>query len=168
LSINKKRKLVPKTVDCICLGNAHHSIVYRFLVVKSVVDDVYVDTFLESFDVTFFDNIFPMKNLHNMSRLLENVIADTSPETSKNFLHVKHTLESIHEEIDSEAPRRSKRQRIVKSFGDDFTIYLMDDTPITILEAFASPDADDWKEAVHSEMDSILSNGTWGAGSSII
>jgi hypothetical protein len=37
----------------------------------------------------------------------------------------------------------------------------MDDTPKTIIKAFASPDADDWKEAVHSEMDSILSNGTW-------
>jgi hypothetical protein len=37
----------------------------------------------------------------------------------------------------------------------------MDDTPTTIAEAFASPDADDWKEAVHNEMDSILSIGTW-------
>jgi hypothetical protein len=37
----------------------------------------------------------------------------------------------------------------------------MDDTPKTIVEAFASPDADDWKEAVRSEMDSILSKGTW-------
>ena len=37
----------------------------------------------------------------------------------------------------------------------------MDDTPITIAEAFASPDADDWKEAVQNEMDSILANGTW-------
>ena len=37
----------------------------------------------------------------------------------------------------------------------------MDDTPKTIAEAYASPDVDDWKEAVHNEMDSILSNGTW-------
>jgi hypothetical protein len=37
----------------------------------------------------------------------------------------------------------------------------MDDTPKTIVEAFASPDVDDWKEVVRSEMDSILSNGTW-------
>ena len=36
----------------------------------------------------------------------------------------------------------------------------MDDTPASIAEAYASPDADDWKEVVHSEMDSILSNGT--------
>jgi hypothetical protein len=36
----------------------------------------------------------------------------------------------------------------------------MDDIPKTILEALASPDTDDWKEAVHSEMDSIFSNET--------
>jgi hypothetical protein len=36
----------------------------------------------------------------------------------------------------------------------------MDETLGSISEAFAYPDVDDWKEAVHSEMDSILSNGT--------
>jgi hypothetical protein len=40
-------------------------------------------------------------------------------------------------------------------------VYLVDDTPTSIIEAYTSLDADDWKEAVHSEMDSILSNGTW-------
>jgi hypothetical protein len=56
--INKKRKLSPKIVDCVFLGYAHHSIVYRFLVIKSDIPDVHVDTFLESRDVTFFENIF--------------------------------------------------------------------------------------------------------------
>ncbi|MBB1235898.1 hypothetical protein EII06_29340, partial [Klebsiella pneumoniae] len=56
---------------------------------------------------------------------------------------------------------RSKRQRTAKSFGDDFTVYLVDDTPKSISEAYASPDADYWKEAVRSEMDSIIANGTW-------
>jgi hypothetical protein len=32
--INKKRKLSPKIVDCVLLGYAHHSIAYRFLVIK--------------------------------------------------------------------------------------------------------------------------------------
>jgi hypothetical protein len=90
-----------------------------------------------------------------------NVIADTSPEPSENFDHAKHTPEPIHEEIDSEVPRRSMGPSTAKSFGDDFTIYLVNDTPKIIIEAFASPDADDWKEAVHSEIDSILSNETW-------
>jgi hypothetical protein len=159
--INRKHKLSPKIVDCVFLGYAHHSIAYRFVVIKSEIPDVHIDIFLESRDVTFFKNIFPMKNSYGMSSLPTNVIADISPEPSGNFDHVEHTPEPIHEEIDSETPRRSKRPRIAKFFGDDFTIYLVDDTPKTIVEAFASPDANDWKEAVRSEMDSILSNGTW-------
>jgi hypothetical protein len=159
--INKKRKLGPKTVDCVFLGYAHHSTAYRFLVIKSEIPDVHIDIFLESRDVTFFANIFPMKKSYGMSSLPVNVLADTSPEPSENFDHAEHTPEPIHEEIDSEAPRRSKRSRIAKSFGDVFTIYLMNDTPKTIGEAFASPNADDWKEPVRSEINSILSNETW-------
>jgi hypothetical protein len=157
--INKKCKLGPKTVDYICLGYDHHNIAYRFLVIKLEVSDVYVDTFIESRDVTF-ENIFPMKNLHSMSRLPKNVVADATRKSFENFVHAEHTLEPNHEEIDSKAPRRSKRLRTEKSFGDDFTVYLMDDTPKTISKAFASLCVDDWKETVHSEMDSILSNGT--------
>jgi hypothetical protein len=37
----------------------------------------------------------------------------------------------------------------------------VDDTPKTLSEAYASPDAKYWKEAVRNEMDSILINGTW-------
>jgi hypothetical protein len=161
MPINKKRKLGPKTVYCVFLGYAHHSIAYRILAIKSEVSDVHIDTFLESCDVTFFENIFPMKKLYDMSSSSANVIADTTPEPSENFDHEKHTLEPIHEEIDSEAPRRSKRPRTAKSFDNDFTVYFMDDTPKTIIEAFSSPDVNDWKKSVHSEMDSILFNGTW-------
>jgi hypothetical protein len=161
MSINKKRKLCPKTVDCVFWGYAHHNIAYRFLVIKSEIHDVYIDTFLECRDITFFENIFSMKKLYGIPSLPANVLADTSPEPSENFDHAEHTPEPIHEEIDSEAPRRSKRPRTAKSFGDDFTIYLVDDTPKIIVKAFASPDADDWKEVVRSEIDSILSNETW-------
>ena len=52
--INKKRKLGPKTVDCVFLGYAQRSIAYRFLVVKSDVPDMYVDTIIKSRDATFF------------------------------------------------------------------------------------------------------------------
>jgi hypothetical protein len=56
--INKKHKLGPKTGDCVFLRYSHHSIAYRFLAIKSEIPDVHVDTFLESHDVTFFENIF--------------------------------------------------------------------------------------------------------------
>ena len=64
------------------------------------------------------------------------------------------------EKDNNDAPRKSKRQRTVKSFGDDFVVYLMDDTPRIIEEAYSSPDANYWKKAIRSEMDSIMSNGT--------
>ena len=40
-------------------------------------------------------------------------------------------------------------------------VYFVDDTPRTIEDAYSSPDAEYWKEAVRSEMNSIMSNGTW-------
>jgi hypothetical protein len=73
----------------------------------------------------------------------------------------KQTITQNPKEENDGVTRKSKRPRVAKSFGDDFTIYLMDDTPTTIKEAFSSPDADYWKEAIRSEMDSIMSNGTW-------
>jgi hypothetical protein len=84
--INKKCKLGPKIVDCVFLGYAHHSIAYRFLVIKLEVPDVHVDTFSESRDVTFFENIFPMKNSHGMSSLPTNMIDDTTHEPSENLI----------------------------------------------------------------------------------
>jgi hypothetical protein len=61
-----------------------------------------------------------MKKLYDISSLPANMIADTTPEPSENLHHAEHVLEPIHEEIDSEAPRRSKRPRTTKSFDDDF------------------------------------------------
>ena len=63
-------------------------------------------------------------------------------------------------EDDTIVTRKSKRQRTAKSFGDDYIVYLMDDTTTTIEEVYSSLDADLWKEAVQSEMDFVMSNGT--------
>jgi len=52
--INKKRKLEQKTVDCVFLGYAIHSVGYRFLIINSGVPDMVVSTIMESRDVTFF------------------------------------------------------------------------------------------------------------------
>ena len=99
--------------------------------------------------------------MHSTSRFSSEItpvlIVPTISESSEQPIE----REEILEKDDSEAPRRSKRQRVAKSFGDDFTMYFVDDTPTTIAEAYASPDADDWKEPIQSEMDSILSSGMW-------
>ncbi|KAK1645792.1 hypothetical protein QYE76_063597 [Lolium multiflorum] len=96
-------------------------------------------------------------DMHSIARISTEIIPESS--TSNEYFEQSH--ENVTEKDDNEAPKRSKRRRIEKSFGDDFIVYLVDDTPTSIAEAYASPDADDWKEAVHNEMDSILSNGTW-------
>jgi hypothetical protein len=54
VSINKKRKLDPKTVDCIFIGYAFHIIDYRFLIIKSGVPDMHVGTIIDSRDAIFF------------------------------------------------------------------------------------------------------------------
>jgi hypothetical protein len=61
VSINKKRKLGPKTVDCIFIGYAFYNIGYKFLIIKSGVPNMHVGTIIESRDATFFENIFPMR-----------------------------------------------------------------------------------------------------------
>src|SRR6266542_437077 len=155
--IAKKRKLGPKTVDCVFLGYAFHSIGYRFLIVKSGVPDMHVGTILEYRDVTFFENIFPMKETSSSS---SNEFIQNSGHND-SVVSFEQPLEENHEKDDNEVIRKRKRQRIEKSFSDDFIVYLVDDTPRTIAEAYGSPDADYWKEAIRSEMDSIMSNGTW-------
>ena len=154
IPIIKKRKLGPKTIDAVFLGYAFHSTAYRFLVIKSESPDVLIDTIIESRDATFFETIFPMKDAYNTP----SRNCDVSHEHPAPIEDSEQPLEEDNSEI---ALRKSKRQRIPKSFGDDFTVYLVEDTPKSIPEAFACPDADDWKEAVRSEMDSIMANGTW-------
>jgi uncharacterized protein YbcI len=81
----------------------------------------------------------------------------------EHFIPAEHTEEShIHNHVkdDNVSTRKSKRPSIAKSFGDDYIVYLVDDTLSTIEEAYSSPDADFWKEAIRSEMDSIMSNAT--------
>jgi hypothetical protein len=81
--ISKKRKLGPKTVDCVFLGYAHNSIAYRFLIVMSEVYDMHVDTIFESRDATFSE-IFPMKDMRSNAKFsteiaLDNTIPIESP-----------------------------------------------------------------------------------------
>jgi hypothetical protein len=52
--INKKHKLGFKTVDCVFLGYAIHSVGYTFLIINSEVPDMHVCTIMESRDTTFF------------------------------------------------------------------------------------------------------------------
>jgi hypothetical protein len=119
---------------------------------------MHVGIIIESRDAIFFKNEFPMKNTPNTTGH-EFII----PHEHENFTPIEQ-VEEPHiqnpEVDDTIVTRKSKRQRITKSFGDDYIVYLVDDTPTAIEEAYSSLDADLWKETVWSEIDSIMSNGT--------
>jgi hypothetical protein len=137
LPVRKKRKLGPKTVDCVILGYAFYSIGYRFLIVKSEVSDMRVGTIMESNDATFFEDIFPMKGSSSSSNQempsLSSQELFTIPEPTILIEHSENPVED-----NNKAPTRSKRRRTEKTFGNDFIVYLVDDTPTSILEACAS------------------------------
>ena len=70
------------------------------------------------------------------------------PETHEPVIHADvETHEEIPEEDNDIVTQKSKRRRVAKSFGEDYIIYLVDDTPTTIAEAYSSLNADLWKEA---------------------
>jgi hypothetical protein len=113
---------------------------------------------MESRDAIFFEDEFPMKN-NTPSMSSHDYIS--IPESHEPIVHADVEIhEEIPEEDNNIVARKSKRQRVTKSFGEDFIIYLVNDTPTIIAEAYSSFDADSWKEAVQSEMDFIMSNGT--------
>ncbi|KAK1665909.1 hypothetical protein QYE76_054068 [Lolium multiflorum] len=106
-----------------------------FLIVKSEVSDMHVGTIMESNDATFFEDIFPMKETSSSS-----IQEMPSSSTQELFPEPTMAIENFENPVedDNEAPKRSKRQRIAKSFGHDFIVYLVDDTPTSISEAYAS------------------------------
>jgi hypothetical protein len=122
---------------------------------------MHVDIIFESCDATFFKNIFPMKDMCSNARFSSKIAPDFTMPIESHVESFEQPPKEVLEENDNEVPTRNKRRRIIKSFGDDFILYLVDDTPTAITKAYASPDTDVWKEVVRSEMDSILSNGTW-------
>jgi hypothetical protein len=159
VSINKKRKVGPKTADCVFLGYAIHSVGYRFLIINSEVPDMHVGTIMKSRDATFFENKFSMKTTPSTTG--HEYVIPHEHEMFTPVQQIEKPYEQNPEEDDIVVTRKSKRQRFATSFGNDYIVYLMDDTPTTIEQAYSSPDADLWKEAVRSEMNSIMSNGTW-------
>ncbi|XP_074363563.1 putative mitochondrial protein AtMg00820 [Apium graveolens] len=58
-------------------------------------------------------------------------------------------------------PRSSKRAKVVKDFGSDFITDNIKEETLTFRQAMDFSESRHWKGAVKSEIDSIISNGTW-------
>ncbi|KAL0347687.1 UNVERIFIED_CONTAM: Retrovirus-related Pol polyprotein from transposon TNT 1-94 [Sesamum calycinum] len=160
---HKRKKSGLKTVDVVFLGYMETSYALRFLVIKSKIPGIEVNTIVEFRDVVFLEDVFPMKTGIPSSVSLDDSLASTSiPEHVEKMTNVgvnPNSTNLTYEE--SDIPRRSKRARVVKDFGSDFVTYNIEDDPITFKDAMTSSEAKQWKEAIKSEMDSIVSNGTW-------
>ncbi|CAL8092418.1 unnamed protein product [Prunus armeniaca] len=154
----KKVKIGPKTIDCIFIGYAINSSAYRFLVHKSDILDVHVNTIIESRNASFFENVFPYKDAQERNtrkRTYDTVNSDSQEGHQENIDQETAEPEPEHE------PRRSKRAKITKSFGPEFLTYLLENEPQTYKEAMTSPEAPLWKEAINAKVESIMQNHTW-------
>ncbi|PHT50337.1 hypothetical protein CQW23_10084 [Capsicum baccatum] len=145
VSIPKRVKIGPKTVDCIFIGYVKISKACRFLVHKSEHPNINENTIIESDNGEFFENIYPYKIRHEQSSGGSKRPRD---EPSEN----------VHNE---ENPRRSTRQRTSTSFRLNSVTFLLENEPQAFRKVMSSSDSSFWKEAVNSEIDSILSNHTW-------
>ena len=142
---SKKVKVGPKTFDCVFIGYAQYSNVYRFLVHKSEIP-IYMSIrslnqgMLRSLKIYFRITYIVYESIDN-NKKSRDIISRSDPMEDE--------------------PRRSKRQRTSTSFGPDFLTYLLENEPRKFKEVVTSPEAPFWKEAINSEVESILSNHTW-------
>ena len=69
---------------------------------------------------------------------------------------------NLDESHSTQELRHSKRPKNGTNFGPDFiTAFLIEDDPKTYQEAMKLVDATFWKDAIHSELESIMANHTW-------
>ena len=144
----KRMRIGPKTVDCVFIGYAQNSSAYRFLVHKSDNPDMHVDTYMESREASFFEDIFPRK-------------LPTSVPTEELNSEGNVGASEPTEEEEEEEPRRSKRARKETSFGPDFLTFMVEGEPVTYKQAMSTPDSQYWEEAIQNEIESIMQNHTW-------
>ena len=103
---------------------------------------------MESRNALFFKDVFPCKS-------------KVEPNSSKRAfwtINENSQDENYNSEVE---PRCSKRARVEKSFGPDFLTYMLEGEPRTYKEVVNSTEGLMWKEAINSEIESILHNHTW-------
>ena len=90
VSEHKRKKLGLKTVDAIFLGYMETSYVYRFLVIRSNVSCINVNTIVEFRDATLFKHVFLMKTgvLQSVSLIDSTSTTGSIPDYVERIAHV--------------------------------------------------------------------------------
>ncbi|XP_075499393.1 uncharacterized protein LOC142537784 [Primulina tabacum] len=114
------------------------------------------------------------QNMWEEAVLTANYLLNKVPRKKQDKVHTSYGKEKpssskrSHETIEKEQelnqdiePRRSKIARTEKSFGSDFITFMIESEPQSFKESMGSSEGPLWKEAINSEMESILQNHKW-------
>ncbi|GKB38080.1 DNA polymerase zeta catalytic subunit-like protein [Tanacetum coccineum] len=154
IPLPKRTKLRPKTINCVYLGPAKNSVTYRFFIYKSNVEDISNNTIIESAKAEFFENTFLYNDKDKqISNPRKRVLDDELSQDQRD------NTSTVPQE--NAKPRRSKCAKVNKDFGPDYMMYIVNEELQTYKAATESLEAPYWKEAIHSEIDSIVNNNTW-------
>ena len=81
---------------------------------------------------------------------------------SSSIIPQVRSSSNLDESHSTQELRHSKSPKNGTNFGPDFiTAFLIEDDPKTYQEAMKLVDATFWKDAIHSELESIMANHTW-------
>ncbi|GKA26863.1 retrovirus-related pol polyprotein from transposon TNT 1-94 [Tanacetum coccineum] len=127
---------------------------YMFLVYKSIVVDIINNIIIESAKAYFFENIFPYKDTDKQSSNQRKRVLDDELSQDQRANTFKVPQENVE-------PIRNKRVKVNKDFGPDYMTYIVNEEPQTCKATIDSSEAPYWKEAIQSEIDSIVHNNTW-------
>ena len=110
---------------------------------KSDIDGKVTNTIVEFHDTTFFEDVFPMK-----TGIPQDISDDDPTHTSSSIPdHVERMTNVGVDPSSSSTPtgekesRRSKHQKVVKDFGNDFITYNVEDQPLTFRHAMDSSES---------------------------
>ena len=129
-----------------------HLLVMKLIVVH-IDFYIHVNIIIESRNAYFFEDIFLNKKVVDSSSCKRTY--DTASSSPQN--NIKN--EYIEKDDDLE-PRHNQKTKISKSFGLDFLTYMLESEPKNFAEAVSTPEAPFWKEAINSEIESIMKNHT--------
>ncbi|GJR74347.1 zinc finger, CCHC-type containing protein [Tanacetum coccineum] len=137
----KMKTLGERGIECIFVGYDEHSKGFRFYVIKPN-DSVAINSIIESRDVIFDEHRFSSVPRPSQRSLVKGTIDSGGSVVSERV---------TNEIVQQFEPRKSKRHRNPKDFGQKFKYIL----------TMKSQDVAFWKEAINDEMDSIMGNNTW-------
>ncbi|KAK2362991.1 myosin-16 [Trifolium repens] len=117
----KRVKLASRAYECVFIGYAANNKAYRFF-------DLNAKVIIESIDADFYEDKFPFKSTNSGGNESTN-----SGGTESCHIPVIRNSES-NKDIETEI-RRSKRVRVAKDYGPNYSVYSLEEDPTSLQEA---------------------------------